>query len=95
MFTQSARCLLCLHASERLCKIHDDLGIKTAVRPLCSDAKRRMAAVEAGRAVVLSLTPGIPAVQHVTIQPRGGALGRVVFQAMVRCLLSAKLSVAP
>jgi ATP-dependent Zn protease len=51
---------------------------------LRSDAKRRMAAVEAGRAVVLSLTPGIPAVQHVTIQPRGGALGRIVFEPMVR-----------
>ena len=33
--------------------------------------------------MVLSLTPGIPSVQHVTIQPRGGALGRIVFQPMV------------
>ena len=61
------------------------LGLRGAPLP-DSIAKRRMAAVEAGRAVLLSLTPGIPAIEHVTIQLRGGAMGRILFEPLVRGL---------
>ena len=59
------------------------LGLRSAPLP-DSTAKRRMAAVEAGRAVVLALTPGIPSIQHITIQPRGGVMGRILFEPLVR-----------
>ena len=59
------------------------LGLRSAPLP-DSTAKRRMAAVEAGRAVVLTLTPGIPTIQHITIQPRGGVMGRILFEPLVR-----------
>lgn len=59
------------------------LGLRSTPLPN-STAKRRMAAVEAGRAVVLTLTPGIPVIQHMTIQPRGGVMGRILFEPLVR-----------
>ncbi len=47
-------------------------------------AKRRMAAVQAGRATVLALTPGVPAIRQVTILPRGGGICRIDYQPLVR-----------
>lgn len=59
------------------------LGLRQ--RPLPdSEPKRRMAALSAARAVALTLTPGIPPIEHVTILPRGGVLGRTLFTPLVR-----------
>lgn len=44
-----------------------------------SPAKQRFAIVEAARAVAFALTPGLPPLEHVTVQPRGGAQARILF----------------
>ncbi|KAK9817951.1 hypothetical protein WJX72_004798 [[Myrmecia] bisecta] len=44
-----------------------------------SPAKRRMATIAAGRAVAAVLTPGLPPLEHLTIRPRGGVMGRILF----------------
>ena len=49
-----------------------------------SIAKRRMAAVQAGRAVALALTPGVPAIRQVTILPRGGIACRIDYEPLVQ-----------
>jgi hypothetical protein len=38
------------------------------------------------RQVALTLTPGLPPIEHVTILPRGGVQSRVLFTPVVRCL---------
>ena len=48
-----------------------------------SPAKLRMATVQAGRAVAIALTPGMPPMEHVSIKPRGGIMGRILFQPQV------------
>lgn len=45
-----------------------------------SAAKRQYATIEAARAVAFALTPGMPQLEHVTIQPRGGHTTRILFQ---------------
>ena len=60
------------------------LGLATGRLP-DSEAKRRLALVEAGRAVALALTPGIPPLEHLSIAPRGPILSRLSF-AHVVCL---------
>lgn len=47
-------------------------------------AKLRMASLEAGRAVAAALTPGLPPIKHVTILPRGGVMGRILYLPLVR-----------
>jgi ATP-dependent Zn protease len=49
-----------------------------------SEAKLRMATVQAARAVSTCLTPGIPPLIHVSIQPRAGIMSRIVFMPQVR-----------
>ncbi len=58
------------------------LGLPHARLP-DSIAKRRFAAVEAARAVIFALTPGMPPLEHVTIAPRGGTMARVLFMPQV------------
>ncbi len=70
---------LALDAAEYSGKRFPDRGL--TVRSL---AKRRMAAVQAGRATVLALTPGVPAIRQVTILPRGGGICRIDYQPLVR-----------
>ena len=48
-----------------------------------SPAKKRMATVEVGRAVALALTPGMPPIENLSIKPRGGVMGRILFQPQV------------
>ncbi|KAK9806474.1 hypothetical protein WJX73_000984 [Symbiochloris irregularis] len=54
------------------------LGLSTGRLP-DTEAKRRLATVEAGRAVVLALTPGIPQLERLSIAPRGPILSRLSF----------------
>lgn len=52
-------------------------------RPLPdSDAKRRLATIQSGRAVACALTPGMPPIEQVSIQPRGGTVARILFVPM-------------
>lgn len=60
-----------------------ELGLATARLP-DTPAKRRLATVEAGRAVALALTPGIPPLERLTIAPRGPILSRLSFAHGVR-----------
>ena len=46
-------------------------------------AKRRLALVEAGHAVAIALTPGMPVLERVSIQPRGNIMTRLVFRPTV------------
>lgn len=48
--------------------------------PPDSAAKRRAAATQAGRTVAYALTAGMPPVENVSIMPRGGSGGRVMFR---------------
>eukprot|EP00951_Prasinocladus_malaysianus_P009498 scaffold69366_cov37-Prasinocladus_malaysianus.AAC.1 len=45
-----------------------------------SPAKRHMANVLAGRAVVAALTQGMPPIENVSMKPRGGKQSRILFQ---------------
>ena len=45
-----------------------------------SKAKKFLVTVQAGRAVCLAITPGIPEIDVVTSKPQGGVLGRIYFQ---------------
>jgi len=45
-----------------------------------SKAKKFLVTVQAGRAVALAITPGIPQIDAVTTKPQGGILGRIYFQ---------------
>ena len=68
---------LLLTAMDKIC-----LGLPQ--RPLeDSPAKRRMAMVEVGRAVAIALTPGMPPIENLSIKPRGGVMGRILFQPQV------------
>jgi len=55
------------------------LGLPQPVAP-DSAPKRRAAAVQAGRAVLYALTPGMPPVEQVSMQPRGGSTARIMFR---------------
>ncbi|KAK9845418.1 hypothetical protein WJX81_006080 [Elliptochloris bilobata] len=55
------------------------LGLPQARLPR-SEAKERLAAVEAARAVAACLTPGMPPVEHVSILPRGEYMARIIYQ---------------
>lgn len=59
------------------------LGLPS-VRLPPSEAKLRMATVQAARAVAVCTTMGLPPVVHVSIQPRGGVMSRIVFMPQVR-----------
>ena len=59
------------------------LGLPSARLPP-SEAKLRMATVQAARAVAVCTTTGLPPVVHVSIQPRGGVMSRIVFMPQVR-----------
>ena len=59
------------------------LGLATGKLP-DTPAKRRLATVEAGRAVALALTPGIPPLERLTIAPRGPILSRLTFAEQVQ-----------
>lgn len=62
----------------------DKIRLGLAQRPLeDSPAKRRMATVEVGRAVAIALTPGMPPIENLSIKPRGGVMGRILFQPQV------------
>ena len=50
-----------------------------------SEAKERLATVEAARAVAACLTPGMPPVEHVSILPRGEYMARIIYQPQARC----------
>ena len=63
-----------------------ELGLATGRLP-DSAAKRRLALVEAGRAVALALTPGIPPLERLTIEPRGPILSRLSFEYQVQILV--------
>ena len=52
-----------------------------------SPAKRRMATVLAGQAVVAALTPGMPQLEAVSIFPRGNVPARLDFKPQARCPL--------
>lgn len=57
-----------------------------------SPAKRRLAAVSAARAVVISLTPGLPPLQRMSIVPRGENMTRTLFMPQVSsCTLPSSL----
>lgn len=45
-----------------------------------SKAKKFLITVQAGRAVALAITPGIPQIDAVTSRPQGDILGRIYFQ---------------
>ena len=63
----------------------DKLRLGLADRRLdASEAKTRLATLLAGRAVALALTPGIPPIEHISMQPRGGVIGRLLFENLVR-----------
>ena len=63
----------------------DKLRLGLADRRLdASEAKTRLATLLAGRAVALALTPGIPPIEHISMQPRGGVMGRLLFENLVR-----------
>lgn len=49
-----------------------------------SEAKERLATVEAARAVAACLTPGMPPVEHVSILPRGEYMARIIYQPQAR-----------
>lgn len=62
----------------------DKIRLGLPQRPLeDSPAKRRMATVEVGRAVAIALTPGMPPIENLSIKPRGGVMGRILFQPQV------------
>ena len=61
------------------------LGLPSARLP-DSEAKTRMATVQAARAVATCLTPGLPPLVHCSIQPRGGHMSRIVFLPQVHPL---------
>lgn len=62
----------------------DKIRLGLPQRPLeDSPAKRRMAMVEVGRAVAIALTPGMPPIENLSIKPRGGVMGRILFQPQV------------
>lgn len=46
-------------------------------------AKHRLALIAAAKAVVIALTPGMPTLQRLTIQPRGDAIARTLFMPQV------------
>ena len=54
-----------------------------------SEAKVRLATVEAARAVAACLTPGMPPVEHVSILPRGDYMARIIYQPQVRVVPNA------
>lgn len=54
------------------------LGLKKSPLPP-SEPKRRLATLLAARAVALTLTPGLPPIEHITILPRGGVQERILF----------------
>ncbi|KAL3137049.1 hypothetical protein ABBQ32_006634 [Trebouxia sp. C0010 RCD-2024] len=59
----------------------DKIRLGLPQRPLeDSPAKRRMATVEVGRAVAIALTPGMPPIENLSIKPRGGVMGRILFE---------------
>ncbi|GMH32625.1 hypothetical protein BSKO_00459 [Bryopsis sp. KO-2023] len=45
-----------------------------------SKAKRFLATVQAGKAVALALTPGMPDLEAVSIRPQGNVIGRILFE---------------
>jgi hypothetical protein len=49
-----------------------------------SEAKARLATLEAARAVAACLTPGMPPVEHVSILPRGEFMARIIYQPQAR-----------
>ena len=49
-----------------------------------SEAKERLATVEAARAVAACVTPGMPPVEHVSILPRGEYMARIIYQPQAR-----------
>lgn len=62
----------------------DKIKLGLPQRPLeDSPAKKRMATVEVGRAVAIALTPGMPPIENISIKPRGGVMGRILFQPQV------------
>lgn len=62
----------------------DKIRLGLPQRPLeDSPAKRRLATVEVGRAVAIALTPGMPPIENLSIKPRGGVMGRILFQPQV------------
>lgn len=62
----------------------DKIRLGLPQRPLeDSPAKRRMATVEVGRAVAIALTPGMPPIENLSIKPRGGVMGRILFEPQV------------
>lgn len=66
----------------------DKIRLGLPQRPLeDSPAKRRMATVEVGRAVAMALTPGMPPIENLSIKPRGGVMGRILFQPQVQYYL--------
>lgn len=72
----------------------DKIRLGLPQRPLeDSPAKRRMATVEVGRAVAIALTPGMPPIENLSIKPRGGVMGRILFEPQVRPMLGACIAV--
>lgn len=63
------------------------LGLPSARLP-DSEAKTRMATVQAARAVATALTPGLPPLVHCSIQPRGGHMSRIIFLPQVPAFCS-------
>lgn len=62
----------------------DKIRLGLPQRPLeDSPAKRRMAIKEVGRVVAIALTPGMPPIENLSIKPRGGVLGRILFEPQV------------
>ena len=53
-----------------------------------SEAKARLATLEAARAVAACLTPGMPPVEHVSILPRGEFMARIIYQPQARATLA-------
>lgn len=62
----------------------DKAKLGLATTPMAdSPAKRRMATVVAGQAVVAALTPGMPQLEAVSIYPRGNVPARLDFKPQV------------
>lgn len=60
-----------------------ELGLATARLP-DTPAKRRLALVQAARAVAMAITPGVPQLERLSIAPRGPILSRLSFANTVR-----------
>ena len=61
-----------------------ELGLPSKPLPN-SPAKRRLATTLMAKAVMISLTAGMAAVEAVTMSTRGGHLGRIRFAPKVSC----------